>query len=235
MNSMSGWISLHRKIIENPMYFSEPFTRIGAWIDMLLIANHKEGYFFVRGNKVTVSRGQIGMSQDSFAKRWKWSRGKVSRFILALENDGQIVQHKSNVTTIISICNYNQYQTDGTTDNTASNTTDEQQTVQQTSANNNNNNSNNENTDNKGKGKSKRFVPPTLDEVKNYCLERRNDVDPEKFINHYTANGWKVGGKAPMKDWQAAVRNWEKSEKPRQYTHPAAAYKQDNSKIDSRF
>lgn len=217
------------------MYFSEPFTRIGAWIDMLLIANHKEGYFFVRGNKVTVSRGQIGMSQESFAKRWKWSRGKVSRFILSLETDGQIVQQKNNVTTLISICNYNEYQTDGTTDNASSSTTDGRQTVLQTDTNNKNNNLNNDNTDNKGvEEKAKRFVPPTIDEIKIYCLERKNKVDPDKFFNFYQSKGWMVG-RSKMKDWKAAIHTWEKSEKPGQYTHPAAVYKQENSKTDSRF
>lgn len=56
---------------------------------------------------------------------------------------------------------------------------------------------------------------PTLDEVKAYCQERGNRVDPERFIDYYTANGWKVG-KNPMKDWKAAVRTWE-----RQYTQKA--------------
>lgn len=56
-----------------------------------------------------------------------------------------------------------------------------------------------------------RFKPPTLEEVKAYCRERQNGVNPEKFIDHYTSNGWKVG-KNPMKDWKAAVRTWERSE-----------------------
>lgn len=59
--------------------------------------------------------------------------------------------------------------------------------------------------------KKRDFVPPTVEEVRAYCIERGNNVDPERFVNHYTANGWKVG-KNPMKDWKAAVRNWEKSE-----------------------
>lgn len=52
---------------------------------------------------------------------------------------------------------------------------------------------------------------PTLDEVKAYCNERNNRVDPERFMDYYTANGWKVG-KNPMKDWKAAVRTWERSD-----------------------
>ena len=52
---------------------------------------------------------------------------------------------------------------------------------------------------------------PTLEDVKAYCNERNNRVDPERFIDYYTANGWKVG-KNPMKDWKAAVRTWERQD-----------------------
>ena len=52
---------------------------------------------------------------------------------------------------------------------------------------------------------------PTLEDVKAYCNERGNRVDPERFIDYYTANGWKVG-KNPMKDWKAAVRTWERQD-----------------------
>lgn len=58
----------------------------------------------------------------------------------------------------------------------------------------------------------KRFTPPTVEQVKEYCFERGNDVDPQRFVDHYTANGWMVG-KTKMKDWKAAVRTWEKGEK----------------------
>ena len=61
----------------------------------------------------------------------------------------------------------------------------------------------------------KRFTAPTIEEVKEYCSERKNGVDAERFVNYYTANGWKVG-KNPMKDWKAAVRTWERNtEKPK--------------------
>ena len=56
-----------------------------------------------------------------------------------------------------------------------------------------------------------RFIPPTVEEVRAYCLERGNNVDPEKFVAFYTSNGWKVG-KNPMKNWKAAVITWEKKE-----------------------
>lgn len=56
--------------------------------------------------------------------------------------------------------------------------------------------------------KSKKFIPPDLEEVTAYCKERGNSVSPEKFIDHYTANGW-MRGKNKIKDWRAAVRTWE--------------------------
>lgn len=57
-----------------------------------------------------------------------------------------------------------------------------------------------------------RFTPPTLQEVQVYCMSRHNNVNPEKFIDFYSAKGWMIG-KNKMKDWKAAVRTWEKGEK----------------------
>lgn len=61
---------------------------------------------------------------------------------------------------------------------------------------------------------TKRFTIPTLEEVEEYCLERNKGVNPNKWYNHYTSNGWMVG-KVKMKDWKAAVRKWEQ-DKPSQ-------------------
>lgn len=78
-------------------------------------------------------------------------------------------------------------------------------------------------TDKDKKEKRNIFIAPTVEEVKAYCEERNNYIDPQKFIDYYTANGWKVG-RNKMKDWRAAVRTWEKNEskkpepKKKQYT-----------------
>lgn len=60
------------------------------------------------------------------------------------------------------------------------------------------------------KTKAKRFTPPTVDEVQAYCKERKNNIDAQRFVDYYTANGWHVGRNV-MKDWKAAVRTWERS------------------------
>jgi hypothetical protein len=59
--------------------------------------------------------------------------------------------------------------------------------------------------------RAKRFVPPTVDEVRDYCFDRGNAVDAQRFVDYYTSNGWMVG-KNKMKDWKAAVRTWEQKE-----------------------
>ena len=60
--------------------------------------------------------------------------------------------------------------------------------------------------------KKLRFYPPTLEELKKYIADNKYNVDPERFIDYYTANGWTVG-KNRMKDWKAVVRNWDRSQK----------------------
>ena len=75
--------------------------------------------------------------------------------------------------------------------------------------------------------KRKIFTPPTLDEVKQYCEERKNVIDAENFIAFYQSKGWKVGNQ-PMKDWKSAVITWEKREKK-------DFEKQDNSFIHNKY
>jgi hypothetical protein len=71
---------------------------------------------------------------------------------------------------------------------------------------------------------NKYFKKPKLDEVKDYCLERNNNIDYEAFINFYDSKGWMVG-KNKMKDWKACIRTWEK----RNYKKPTM------SKLDAQI
>jgi predicted phage replisome organizer len=59
------------------------------------------------------------------------------------------------------------------------------------------------------KPSSPRFIPPSLEDASTYCQERNNGIDPQHFIDYYSARGWKLG-KEKMKDWKAAIRTWEK-------------------------
>lgn len=72
--------------------------------------------------------------------------------------------------------------------------------------------------------KRKRFVKPTVEEVRQYCIERNNNVNAEQFFDYYESNGWKVG-KNSMKDWKACVRTWERNG----YDKPTAKSSKQNA------
>jgi hypothetical protein len=61
--------------------------------------------------------------------------------------------------------------------------------------------------------KRQTFIPPSVEEVRIYCQERSNGIDAQSFVDFYSAKGWMIG-KNKMKDWKAAVRTWEKSDRP---------------------
>ena len=63
-------------------------------------------------------------------------------------------------------------------------------------------------TDNKKQRAVARFVKPTVDEIRAYCEERQNGIDPQTFYDFYEGKGWRVGNTG-MKDWKACVRTWE--------------------------
>lgn len=107
---MQGWIKLYRVIQENEFYFSERFTKTQAWIDLLLLANHKPATIFLRGVEVHLGKGDLAYSQLTLAKRWKWNERTVNKFLTMLENRQMIQSRKSNITTVISIINYTLYQ-----------------------------------------------------------------------------------------------------------------------------
>lgn len=107
---MEGWIKLHRGLVDNQLWRCEPFTRGQAWVDLLLLANFNHSYFFKRGVKIEVERGQVARSEVELADRWKWSRTKVRKFLNDLEKEQQIEQYKTNVTQLITVVNYNYYQ-----------------------------------------------------------------------------------------------------------------------------
>ena len=77
------------------------------------------------------------------------------------------------------------------------------------------------------KDKRSKFVKPTVDEVKAYCQERGNNVDPYQFVDFYESKGWKVGNQ-PMKDWKAAIRStWEKRQSVNKSSPPKEKPKSD--------
>ena len=127
----TNYFFVNRALLHSDRWLSEPFTRGQAWVDLFGLAQHSNGFFRVRGIKVNVERGQLAYSQVTLAKRWKWSRNKVRRYLKELENNKDVEQQNNEVTTTITILKYNDWQVSNTvsdtTNDTASDTTEGQQ------------------------------------------------------------------------------------------------------------
>lgn len=107
----TGWARVYRQLTEGDFWLSEKFTKPQAWVDLIVMANHKEGSFWVRGIEVKLDRGEIGWSELTMARRWKWSRNKIRLFLNYLSTNDMIDRKKvQQITTIIKIKNYEKYQ-----------------------------------------------------------------------------------------------------------------------------
>lgn len=82
--------------------------------------------------------------------------------------------------------------------------------------------------------KKRVFQKPTVEEVREYCCDRKNSVDPQRFVDYYESNGWMIG-KNKMKDWKAAVRTWERNNFPQTEKRKVSAYIEREVKAKPRF
>lgn len=119
-----GWIKLYRDIQDNEIWKSEePFSKRDAWIDLILMANHKDNEILFNGNVIIVKRGQLVTSEMKLANRWHWSKDKTRRYIKLLEKLGMLTKESTTTHTTINIVNYCKFQTERTSHNTTGNTT----------------------------------------------------------------------------------------------------------------
>lgn len=118
-----GWIRLHRKSVENPLYFSEPFDKWHAWTDLLLMVNHEHKEFISKGQLVTLEPGQTITSMAILAERWHWSVNKVRRYFKLLVGTGMCTLNGTPYGTTITVVKWAFYQSEGQTNGTANGTT----------------------------------------------------------------------------------------------------------------
>ena len=198
-------------MIDNPLWLKERFTKGQAWVDMLLLANHKENSFLVRGNEVIVKRGQLGWSVVKLAKRWGWSRWKTETFFLMLQKRQQIVQQKSTVTTTITIVNYDSYQLglDGVECEKRQQKRQQNQQQKPLKKGTNKNVLISKNDINKKKRRVKKpFSPPTLEEVSSYIKEKELNVDGDFFFKFFTEGDWYDSKGNKVSSWKQKLLTW---------------------------
>lgn len=185
--NMSGWIKIHRQILDWEWYSDINAFRL--FMHLILKANHKEKKF----KGLVLNAGSVVTSRDILAIEIGLSVQQIRTALNKLKSTNEITIKSNSQGTVIEIVNYSKYQL-STNESTIEQPINNHQTTT-------NNNVNKERSI---------FIPPTFEQVSEYCTERKNNVDASKFFNFYEAKGWMVG-KNKMKDWKAGVRTWEKS------------------------
>jgi len=197
----TGWVYWHRQVIDKKY---DPETYM-IWSYLVLLANHADNYV----RQIKIERGQYLTGRHKLSEITGISEWKVERVLKLLETTQQIAQLKTPHYRIITIKNYDQYQKMHNKTHNNRPLTIRSPSADQPLTNTNNElyNDKNDKNDTKGNGKY-----PSLAEVISFWEGKQLRGDPEEFFNHFQSNGWKVGGRAPMKDWNAAARNWSKRE-----------------------
>jgi hypothetical protein len=192
-----GYIKLWRKITEWEWYKSSETFHL--FMHLLINANYKPSRFM--GHDIL--RGEIVVGRKSLSEDTGISERSIRTSIDHLKNTGEVTSKSTNKFTILTLCNYEAYQdTNIHIDQQNANNrpaTDQQPTTSK---------------EIKKEKNEKNIIPPSLEMVSKYCLERKNTIISSIFIDHYSSNGWMIG-KSKMKDWQAAIRTWEGRETKR--------------------
>jgi len=197
----NGWIKLHRKLLENPIFLNPYLLQI--FIYCLLKANHKDNELIWNGKLETIKSGSFITGRIQMAKDLKQNESALYKRLHLLTNLGYIELKSNNKFTLLTIVKYKTYQITNSNEEQQSNnkvTTKEQQS---------NTNNNDKNVKN-----DKKYMQPTLDEVKDYF--KLKGYTPEtafKAFEYYSANDWKDRDSKPVKNWkQKMIGVWFKDE-----------------------
>ena len=219
---MQGWVAIHRSILEHWLHEDKPFGKFGAWIDLVLMANHEEKKFLAATGLITVTRGQLVTSYRSLSERWGWSKDKVAHFLNALESDGMLQRNQDKNRTLLTIVNYSFYQDlqdnnrtqigrksdrERTENGQQSDTNRTEQQCNNVTMNNNENNVTSESTPRAPKKKYGTFkhVSLTDDEYNRLCVDYGQD-QTEQAIDFLDAYIEEKGYKA--KNHNLTLRRW---------------------------
>lgn len=107
---MSGFYLMHRGWHDSPIFGREAYSRRDAWVWMIEQAVYTEHDIDIAGKTITLHRGQFSSSLRYMAKAWGWDEAKVRRFISRARNEKMIDASSDAGQTIITICNYDKYQ-----------------------------------------------------------------------------------------------------------------------------
>ena len=203
---MRGFFHVHRQITDSPVFADAELLRLFIWLlSRASFKTQQRSMSTGRGSTiVTLEPGQCIVGRHAAAEALGWAPSTFRDRLAKLEKMGMADRHPDTHWTIVSIVNWAKYQQVEEGETTGKPTPNRQATDRQPTQKKNSNNSNNVRS-------APKFEPPTVDDVRAYCLERNNSIDAEQFGDHYTATVWVQGKNKPIRDWKAAVRRWERN------------------------
>lgn len=106
-----GWIKINRSFFDHFLWNEDrPKTKAEAWLDLIQLARHEVSPTMINGVKYVANRGQVIGGKRYYAARWKWSNGKVKRFLKLLKDEHQIIFDSKENISVVNLCNYDKYQ-----------------------------------------------------------------------------------------------------------------------------
>lgn len=196
------YIKLSRKILDWEWW--DDINTCRLFIYCLLKANWKDGRF----KGMVIPKGSFVSSIPKMSDETSLTIREIRTAISHLKSTGEVTCKSYAKYTVFTVKNYCEYQqSDLQNDRQATDKRHSNDMLTTTIEEYKEGKNNKKEDTNVSK---KKFVPPTVEEVRAYCQERGNKVDPQAFVDHYTSNGWMVG-KNKMKSWKAAVGTWERS------------------------
>ncbi|MEH6985808.1 hypothetical protein [Priestia megaterium] len=163
--TQAGWISIHRKIREHSFFKQKrTFSYFEAWLDLLLLASHKDSSLLLNANITRVKRGELITSKKKLGERWSWSNNKVNKFMQILEQDQMASVNCTSKYTRITLINYDLYQFD------TMKRADQKQTKHTSEANQMHTFNNDKNLNNVNKGEKNNEIKSDNDQSSDYRL-----------------------------------------------------------------
>lgn len=219
MAELQGWLKLHRTIMVSSV-FSNP-KLLKFWIWCLCKASSKPHTERVGLQEVNLEKGQFVFGRFVAADELQMTNSSVYKYLKILEREQMIVVKSNNKFTLVSIVNWCLFQDKKDKEEQQN---DNKGTPKEQQSNTNKNGKNVKNVKKKDIGE---FIPPSLQEIKDYTNERQLVIEPEFFFNYFTDNNWIDSKGNEVKSWRQKMLTWDKRERAKNPKPKAPQTQQD--------
>jgi transposase-like protein len=209
-----SFIKLDRKIIDSEVFAHDGQLRFWLWL--LLRANYKKSFAAINtgsGKKtVEVGRGQLLFGRNSAGSELGVNSSTLYKWLKMFEKKEMISSNSNKHFTVVTICKYDEYQSEERDEVTSREQASNKPVTNQCPT----SNTSKEVKEVKeynippDKPAHKNFIPPTIEEVREYFTAKNIDLDAEEFIAYYEARGWVSKG-SKIKSWKACITTWKKN------------------------